>query len=224
VGGPPPAAINIRLFDGHPDSNDQIIDHDQTDAFDCTMSYTCARRTFAPPSPPHNSGVPDFCAVCNLTLRFYDRVELQRAANHGNQIMNGQTQVSIAQATLAGSTWTLREAGADGRLPNLTKAAGASHSYEVMAVGREFPPPLNMAALASKARLNLSFASTGAGTPFWTQESTDGGHVILSAVQGPNAYGVVMDNRVRVTGDSPGTVTLKFSRNGLTASATIGVT
>ena len=60
----PGAPVQTLLVD--PNNNNQPLDHDSKDAFACLMSYT--RPINAEP-----------CGFCALSMRFYDRVEIQKA-------------------------------------------------------------------------------------------------------------------------------------------------
>jgi hypothetical protein len=185
--------------------NNQVIDHDQQDAFHCTMAYT--RMAGAP-------AVPDFCGVCNLALRFYDRVELQKAANHGNQIMATDAPVSIARATLAGSNWTLREPPLNGGNRDLGNLNVGS-SIDLVAVSKEHP---GLAGNPSIGRVNLTISNSNPGGELWTQSGA--GRVTLAPT---GAGGGRPHDRIRITGQTAGQVTLTFSRSGLTATAVVTV-
>lgn len=199
--GPAPGATNIRLFSAYPSDNNQVIDHDQADAYDCTMSYTCSRLA---------TPIPDFCAVCNLTLRFYDRVEMQKSANFGNQIMQGQSPVTIASVVFtAPDNFALtapRNVGGTMTLPDLRVGT----EYRLMAVGPEFSPTSNGRVI--KARANLTIAPSAPDTQFWSK--TGAGDLTITST--PTHY-------IKVRGVTAGKVTLQFSRSGLIASAEINV-
>ncbi len=57
-----------------PRSNCFPEDHDQHYSFKCTMSYLQEQH---------------FCGVCDLSLRFYDRVKVQEKARFQDRIMEG---------------------------------------------------------------------------------------------------------------------------------------
>ncbi len=179
-------APNIRLVDGT--SNCYLQDHDQADAFACLMGYT--RPLTA-----------ELCGVCALTVRFYDRVEVQRAGNYQNEIHAGLGPVTIVRQTNAPPGPQLSET-----IPNLTVAAGALHSMLLLAVG----PQRNYTDRSGTARLgrvNITHA-----TPCnWT--ANPAGRVTVAASGGA----------MRVTAVAAGNVTLRFTKGNLAAEVNFQV-
>lgn len=207
VGSVTPPIKNIRLFGSHPNQNNQVIDHDQNDAYDCTMSYTCSRLALP---------IPDFCGLCNLTLRFYDRVEIQKSGEYRSVIQEGQKDLVIVSIELGGgNVWRLRQpptVGANPKLPNI--AVGGK--YFIACVGKEFTPTSNGSLIT--ARTNLTIASTGGSTSHWSQAG--GGSVALLGA-GTSSSGHVI---IEMEGKTAGDVTLTFTRDGMTATAVVTVT
>ncbi len=200
--GPAPSAVNIRLFDSR--KNNQILDHDQADAFNCLMSYT-APDALKPP----------FCGMCTLTLRFYDRVEIQDEDEYQEEIMGGHDPAAIVRVSISGSgRWTLREPPTvDGtpKLPDLQ----VGRSMLIACVGAEFD--YNVTSTATrKARVNLSCCDDNPSN-LWSQ-SGDGEVRIATRSHGG------VPTHIRITGRTAGTATLSFAKSGVTASAEIEVT
>ena len=200
--GPAPSAVNIRFFDSR--HNNQILDHDQADAFNCLMSYT-APDALKPP----------FCGMCTLTLRFYDRVEIQSEDEYQEQIMQGHDPASIARAGISSSdVWTLREPPVvDGtpKLPDLR----VGRSMIIVCVGVEFD--YNVSSTATrKARVNLTCCDDDP-LSLWSQSGSGAVRLRLGRNTRRPIY-------LRVTGRTAGTVTLSFAKSGLEATAEIEVT
>jgi len=209
-GGAAPAPINFRFFSSQ--TNNQYRDHDQNDAYNCLMSYTPQRVSSIAP-----------CAVCNLTLRFWDRVKIQSAAEYREEIMSGLEDAVIALVSnlvqTAGSspsgTWTLREpslqvGGGASRLPNVR----VGNNIIVVAVSRQ-ETYHSQSGPGTFGRINLSCLDTNAASlGLWSQNSTNGGRVTFAVVGG---------NRIRVTGASAGLVTIWFARDGVTAEVQVQV-
>lgn len=212
-GGAAPAAVAFDFF--HSQYNCQLLDHDHNDAYNCLMSYSPQRVVSVAP-----------CGVCDLTMRFYDRVKIQAAAEYQNQITQGLSPASIAQVTALNKTsntagavvaasWTLQEPPLTGtpavrRLPNLR----VGNTMDVVCVSKEAVYD-SQAGPGARGRVNLSCADTNAASlAFWRTQSTDGGAISLAVLE---------NNRIQLTGTTPGTVTLSFSRNGVTAQAQITV-
>lgn len=187
----PPVVTAIQLVDAR--RNNQIHDHDQADAFACLMSYT--RPLTAEP-----------CGVCALTVRFYDRVAIQRAGRHQNQIMSGLSPVTIVRLTTLAGAPRLSET-----IPNRTLAAGASHAMTLMAVGRQITYTTRSGSVL-QGRVNVTGADDN---PRGLWSKAGAGDVTLSIVGG---------NKLRVIATRVGAVTITYQKSGLTATANFNVT
>lgn len=196
--GPAPASVAIRLFDSR--KNNQILDHDQQDAFECIMSYTA--------DTPNK---PQFCGLCALTLRFFDRVAIQSDTEYQDEIMNPHDPALIVRASIAGGVWTLREPPTTGGTPTLPDLR-VGRSMRLLCVGKEFPNPSNA---ARKFRANLSCADDSPRN-LWSKSGA--GDVRIATVNHDS-----VPTHIRITGVTAGTVTLSFAKSGVTASANIEI-
>ena len=84
-----PAAPTQTIYI-NPHVNNQPIDHDAKDAFACLMSYT--RPIDAEP-----------CGLCALSMRFYDRVEIQKGNRFQDEILERSGPVTIATYSTSGA-------------------------------------------------------------------------------------------------------------------------
>ncbi len=196
--GPAPASVAIRLFDSR--KNDQILDHDQKDAYACIMAYTA--------DTPNK---PQFCGMCNLTLRFYDRVKIQDSGEYQNDIMDDHNPAIITSASIASGVWTLREPPSVGGTPTLPDLR-VGRTMRLVCLGAEFPDPGNA---SRKFRTNLSCCDDSPRN-LWSKSGA--GDVRINTV---NHGGVA--THIRITGVTAGTVTLSYAKSGVTASANIEI-
>jgi len=200
-GAAPPNVTTVQLADSR--ANNQALDHDQADAFNCLMAYT----------GPVDA---DFCAVCALTLRFYDRVEIQKENRYRRPILSGLSPARLVEF-----------------VPSATSASGNDELHEtisnvpvngdilVMAVGpeREFRDAGTAATdPALKGRVNITALDDNPAV-LWSKSGA--GDVSLT-LEGPNPGDPA--THVRVRGRRRGAVTLRYSKSGVTATANITVT
>lgn len=192
IGG---AGTNTFIVD--PASNNNPIDHDGRDAYACLMSYT--RPIDAEP-----------CGLCSLSMRFYDRVEIQKTGAFREEILRRYGPVSLATFADDGAgNITLTEVGASIALNSATH-----QEVEIMALGPEIEFVQRSGPPAQKGRVNMSNYPAGAGT--W--RATPGGRVSL-AWAGSDTF-----IRIKVRALAPGAVTLTYRQGGdPTASVTINV-
>jgi hypothetical protein len=223
--GPAPAPVppyNIRLYDSR--QNNQIKDHDQArdHAFTCLMGYAAA-----------DSPIPKPCGVCNLTLRFYDRVKLQQPGNYEAEIMAGLSPASIVEAqanTNAGGevlSWVLNEpdeppAGHLWRLRTL-HVTSVPQTIEVICVGPErefqhFAGGKNAAGTKQRCRANISCADD---RPQDLWKSSDNAIVRVQPTGGnPPAR---EHNRVLITAVARGTARVTYEKSGVKAEVEVEV-
>ena len=169
-------------------------DHDQEYAFKCTMSYLQEEQ---------------FCGICALTLRFYDRIQIQKANRYQNRIMKGLFPAKIVQMTRPGANQIeLRE--------TIASVARGGH-IDIMAVG-----PLNNFTLygapgtPASGRLNISCAHKNPNSLWSTSNSK-----VTVATRGSSKYYA----RVSVAATAAaGNYTITYTRNGQSATANITVT
>ncbi|HHO76974.1 MAG TPA: hypothetical protein ENN05_11205 [Deltaproteobacteria bacterium] len=172
-------------------------DHDQNYSFKCTMSYLQEQQ---------------FCAICALTLRFLDKVEIQKNSRFGDRIMEGffedptdpnnEAKIVYLEYNVANpNNLNLKE-----DIPNLAK----NTEMYLMAVG---PEEAYVAAGApSVGRVNISCAHKTPAS-LWKSSNT----AVLS-------ISIVGDLCIEVKGKKPGTASITYSRNGKSVSADITVT
>ena len=189
------AAATIQLV--RPRRNCFPEDHDQEYAFKCTMNYLQEEQ---------------FCAGCALTLRFADRVEIQKQNRFQDRLMRGFFEDSddntntakIVRARRVGGVLRLNET-----IPNLPHT-GANNKMYLMAVG---PLRRYRAAGADRTgRVNLSCAHD---RPASLWRSSNPGILSIRVID-PLA--------IQVEGKGAGTATVTYSRNGKSVSADITVT
>jgi len=189
------STTNISLID--PKWNCFPQDHDQYYAFKCTMSYLQEQQ---------------FCAICALTLRFFDRIEVQKKSRFEDRIMEGffedpndpNNEATIVYLEYNGAhpnNLNLKE-----DIPNLAK----NHEMYILAVGPE--EQYTAAGAASRGRVNISCAHKNPSSLWKTSNST---------VLGISMVG---DLCVKIRGKKTGTASLTYSRNGKSVSANITVT
>lgn len=205
------APPNFDLFSSQ--SNNQILDHDQNDALQCLMSYSSKRTLDIVP-----------CGLCDLTLRFYDRVNIQQPAQYEQQLMEDlkpaqilQLQNLVNNAGAVAATFTFRTptlVGGIARLPNLSISGGTAIVVMCLSADQVYD---SQSANGAHGRINLSTKDAdGDSLAMWTQSSVapDSGAVNLSVTGGI---------AIRITGRTRGLVNLNFSRNGVTATAQVNV-
>ena len=189
---------NIRLTDGR--RNNNLRDHDQVDAYNCLMGY-------AFPS----TAVP--CGLCSLTLRMFDRPEIAKRNNYGDESM-----ASLSPARVVHFSGTTQVSGnpvmnLNETIPNLS--VGSTMDLIACGPARQFAT--GSSNTARTGRVNISFipdAST------WVQTGGGSGSVSIGFT---DTNGDNLNNRVRVTGVSPGVVTVRCTLDGITADGTFTV-
>lgn len=141
------------------------------------------------------------CGMCALTLRFYDRVAVTSAFR--NTVFDGQRQAHVVELGVVGGNAQLDETVTSISL-------SAANPKALLAVSR-VTPYVTRGGTNQKGVVNM----TSQGAPplsAWTKSGA--GDVSLSIVNG----------QLRARPTRAGQVTLNFSLNGVTASATFNVT
>ena len=172
-------------------------DHDQEYGFKCIMTYLQEEQ---------------FCAACALTLRFADRVEIQKRSRFQDRLMKGFFEdannpantakiVQMAWDPAHPNNLTLNET-----IPNLAH----NHTMYLMAVGPE--RQFRAWAANQEGRANISCAHK---TPanLWRSSNTS---VLTVRVIDPLC--------IEVKGKHAGNATVTYSRNGQSVTAAITVT
>ncbi|MGI9013134.1 MAG: hypothetical protein ACR2GY_02680 [Phycisphaerales bacterium] len=195
-------AAVIELTDGR--RNNNIYDHDQVDAHACLMSYT--RPLTAEP-----------CAMCALTARMFDRVEIARRNRFGDESMAGLSPARIVVVTTGAAG---AAAGAAAGLPQLNETIPNlpnGNQMALMAVGpqRAFT---DRGGNANQGRVNMSGSADNPGS-LWTQAGA--GRVTITPIGGGNGR---PHNRVRITGTRVGAVTVTFTLDSVSTAANFQVT
>lgn len=191
----PPPAGGLYLYDGM--NNNQLMDHDQADGYTCYMAYT------SPDAP-----IPKPCAVCALTLRFYDRVKLQHKDRYMNQILSDLKTVQIVRGkwTNGGApVWALTEPDGAGKLPDLPNNNWCYILVVGKAVTFKHYDGNNRA-----TRLNI----TTVGGATWKAEPA--GKVTVQRIP-------ATDTCYKITGTNTGVVTFTFKKGDLSATATMKI-
>lgn len=177
-------------------ANCAFHDHDQDDAATCLMSYISSSHLELYPYHP--------CGVCALCLRFYDKLELQKPGSKpfGESMSSGVKPATIVR--LHNGTKDLLSP-----IPDLPVGT----TYLLVCVGQLKNWPSNGGTFPARVGLSglANFTAAGVGgTP---------GSVNIDP--GIFASGAV---RVRkVTGATAGRVEVRFSHEGITASAQFNV-
>jgi hypothetical protein len=180
--------------------NGNPLDHDPVDAYRCLMGY------LRPLDATH-------CAMCQLSLRLYDRVAISKDGNYRDEIMKTEGPVNLAVLTV--------DASNNVTLTQITAAVPLSlaghQTVDIMAVGPEVPYT-NRGGNNVKGRVNMTDVPRGEAN-MWSR-SGQAGAVSITEVGKEGIFA-----RYRVKATAKGTVTLTF-RNGKnpTASCTINVT
>jgi hypothetical protein len=201
VGG---VMTRITVPDG--DFNNNLLDHDQNDAFACLMSYT--RATTAAP-----------CGLCCLTLRMFDRVKIADPARFQKQAMKAAGPAAFYQYTPGTAP---PSAGQPMATPNVATdvisdlASGSWKALMVLGPEVDFT---DRSGSARKGRLNLTKPQasnplanfTFSGTSTYTKRivSTDA-DILFSCLIVENA--------------TPGTVKIKYKKSGITCEVNFNVT
>lgn len=148
----------VRVFD--PEANCQILDHDGDDNYACLMAYS--RPITAEP-----------CALCALSMRFYDRVEIQKNGRYRNEIIESIGPVRILQ---------IRQVGGNDRLFDVTGSTvnGASGTtIELIAAGPETDFTTrsgeNLKGVTNLTRMQKGETWTSAGAGGVTESTVDWG-------------------------------------------------
>lgn len=189
------AATAIQLI--NPKENCFPEDHDQEYAFKCTMSYLEEEQ---------------FCGMCALTLRFADRVEIQKKSRFQDRIMRGFFEDSTTPANTAKIVYLEYNNATPNNLvlketiPSLTH----NNTMYLMAVGPE--RRYTAAGAAQRGRVNLSCAHKNPAS-LWKSSNTS---VLTIKVIGTIC--------IEIKGKTAGTATVTYSRNGKSATAVITVT
>ena len=187
------AVTALNLYDAI--SNCFPEDHDQEYAFKCTMSYLQEEQ---------------FCGICALTLRFYDRIQIQKATRFQNRTMKGFFPAKIVQMTRPGANQielreTIASVARGGRIDIM--AVGPLNNFTV------FGPP----GTARSGRLNISCAHKNPNS-LW---STSNPRVtVATRGAGSKYYARVSVAATAATGNC----TITYTRNGQSATSNITVT
>jgi hypothetical protein len=168
-------------------SADMFEDHDQQDSYSCLMSY---RRGLL--SEP--------CGMCALTLRFYDRVAIQK--QYVNQIMDGFNPAKIVLLTLVGGAPQLTE-----NVPNIPV-----NGAQVLLAVSQAVAFTDRAGNNSIGRANISCAANNPAS-LWSKSGP--GDVSIT---------VANNNKVLVKGTRAGEVTVRYSNRGVDASVKFRIT
>ncbi len=201
VGG---ATSNIVVPDG--EFNNNLLDHDQNDAFACLMSYTRAA-----------SAAP--CGLCCLTLRMFDRVKIADPARFQKQSMKAAGPAAFYQYTPGTPP---PSAGQPMATPNVATdvisdiASGGWKALMVLGPEVDFTDRSNT---ARKGRINLTkpqasnplanFTVTGTATVTKRIVSTDA-DILFSCLV--------------IEATSPGTVRVRYRKSGITCETSFNVT
>ncbi len=197
----------------HPNNGNVFpIDHDGRDAFECIMSYSATSMT------NNDSTMAGPCGLCALSMRFYDRVEIQKAANYRNEIQRTYGPASFVLHTGTGAALALAEQAA-GATITLRLGNAAQRSAELLVLGAEQSiSRLGGTPLRCRPNIILLGGTTIASQFTRTADpSTPNARVDL-AFRGSGTPLL----RVRVTATARGLVTLTF-RNGLDPTASIRI-
>lgn len=181
--------IPITVSDG--ESNNNLRDHDQNDAFACLMSYT--RASSASP-----------CGLCCLTLRMFDRIEITKESKYGKQCMSGLGPAIIVEY-LPGAPDTASDV-----ISNV--AVGAT--IQLMCLGPQ-TAFTDRGGNARQGRINLSDGQKKDPVKLWSKSGP--GRVDISVVKVDTDNGVLA--HLLVTGRGAGNVNIKWSNAGVTATS-----
>jgi hypothetical protein len=168
--------------------NGNPMDHDPLDAYHCLMGYLRQLDS-------------DHCAMCQLSLRFYDRVAIQKAGNYKETLMKTEGPVTLVQVAIdAAQNITLTPVG-----PATALSLASSQSVDIMAVGPETAFQ-NRSGNNNKGRVNLSDVPKDEGGKW-----NIGGQVGAITITEIDANRATA--RYRVTAAGVGIATLQY-RNG----------
>jgi len=174
-------------------SNDRPADHDGKDAYACLMSYTRDLRA-------------ELCGMCSLSMRFYDRVKIQKdglAGNYHEEIVDSHGPATMVRYLSAGGTWQYRSENA--------KTVSVGDEIYLSVLG-PVQAQTGRSGTSSNFRMNLSEWPRDEANK-WTIAATGGGAVSASW----HAAGTASAKLV-IEATSAGTVTIQY-RNGKTTSA-----
>ena len=175
----------------NPNFNNQPLDHDSKDAYACLMSYT--RPIDAEP-----------CGFCALSMRFYDRVEIQKQNRYRDEIIERSGPVTMVQYTLSGVNHLLTPITGP-----IALDSSVNQSVDILAVGPEVDY-ITRGGTAMKGRVNMVVYPRDE-TP-WRRNNNR----IGVAYQGTGTHLV----RMRVTANSPGVATVTY-RTGKNPSGSV---
>lgn len=171
----------MLLYDGGSDTF--LTHHDQHGAYNCLMAYSHDEDTRP-------------CAVCALSLRFYDRPKIINSDPDRHQILEGLKQAQIVSVTEELIRGRVFHALREDVLP-----LPVGHAVELMAVSR----PQELPTKPFQARVNLSCVGD-APLSMWTVS-----HSNLVRIQTVDKVATNRPNRIQVVGSQPGRTTIKFT-------------
>lgn len=188
---------NIQLIDGSPmpvNSFNALMDHDQSDAYNCLMSYT---------RPLQNA---EACGMCRLTLRFYDRVAIQQQVNFRDRILSGASPIRIVRARpLGGGGMELDE--------DVPSTLVAGEQLFLVVVGPQVMFTDHSGPPAQPGRLNLTAADPQPIPNLWS--ATSGGSPSDGIALSMSGKVLRLDHRRR------GEYVIRYRNGSLTAQVTV---